>query len=322
MMHLIVLVSLVVILLAYFKLADYYNIIDKPNKRSSHTVITLRGGGIVFPISIILWALFSNGAFNPFVIGLCLISLISFLDDCITLSNKLRVSIHIISVGLLLFQLGFSEYSLLVWFIGFVLIIGWVNAFNFMDGINGITVLYALSVLASCYYINMKFQFVDNSLLEYSAMGLSVFGFYNVRKNAKTFAGDIGSVSMAYILAFILVSLLIKSQNWHYVLLVSVYGIDTVVTIVQRLLRKENIFKAHRSHLYQYLVNEYKLPHVTVSVIYAVVQFILNLFLVLWIIPSNNSLLALMYLVIKGCTYLIIKLSLMKRLKISVVNNA
>jgi len=317
MMYLIVLVSLVVILAAYFKLADHYNIIDKPNERSSHTAITIRGGGIVFPISIILWVLFTNVQLGPFVIGLCLISIISFLDDCITLSNKLRISIHILSVGLLLSELGFSDYSLLIWAIGFILIIGWVNAFNFMDGINGMTVLYALSVLVSGFYINMQFAFIELSLIEYTMLGLIVFGFYNVRKKAKTFAGDVGSVSMAFILAFVIVSLLIKSLNWQYVLLVSVYGIDTVVTIVQRLTRKENIFKAHRSHLYQYLANEAKCTHVWVSSIYAIIQLILNAGLVFYIIPNNNHLIAFVYLGLQGGIYLWVKLSLMKRLNIN-----
>jgi len=186
-----------------------------------------------------------------------------------------------------------------------------------MDGINGMTVLYALSVLVSGFYINTQFAFIELSLIEYTMLGLIVFGFYNVRKKAKSFAGDVGSVSMAFIIAFVIVSLLIKSLNWQYVLLVSVYGIDTVVTIIQRLVRKENIFKAHRSHLYQYLANEAKCTHVWVSSIYAVIQLVLNAVLVFYIIPSNNHIIAIMYLSLQGGIYLMIKLSLMKRLNIN-----
>jgi len=322
MEYIIETLSLVFILQIYFKLADKYNIIDKPNERSSHRRITIRGGGIIFPVSIILWSLFTDASFSPFVIGLCLISIISFLDDCFTLSNKIRILVHVLSVGLLLYQLGFSDYTWLAWAIGFILIIGWVNAFNFMDGINGITVLYALSLLMSCYYINTLFAFIDSSLLEYTIMGLAVFGFYNVRKKAKSFAGDVGSVSMAFILAYIIVSLILNTGSWQYVLLVSVYGIDTVVTIVQRLTRKENIFIAHRSHLYQYLANEAQWSHIKVSFMYALIQLILNVGLVFYFIPNNNHLLTIVYLGLQGGVYLWVKLSLMKRVQINNKLNA
>ena len=305
-----------IILKIYFKLANKYNIIDIPNERSSHENITIRGGGVIFPISILLWYYFTGSSFTLFVTGLCLISVISFLDDCITLTNSIRILVHVISVGLLLYQLGFEEYNWFYWVTGFVLIIGWVNAVNFMDGINGITVLYSLSVLASCYYINTSFPFIDSYLMEYTCMGLVVFGVYNVRKKAKSFAGDVGSVSVAFIIAFILMSLIVQSSNWKYVLLVSVYGVDTVVSIIQRLLRKENIFNAHRSHLYQHLANEGKHSHVTISVIYAGIQLCLNTVLIVYIIPKTNHLTAIMYLVAQGLLYLLIKTLLKKKLNL------
>lgn len=308
--------GLVILQLAYFRLANKYNIIDKPNERSSHKQITIRGGGIIFPISIIAGVVITKAAFSPFIIGLCLISIISFIDDLITLSNKIRILFQMISVSLLMYCIGFLEFPFTSSFFVFIIIIGWINAFNFMDGINGITVLYALSVLASCYFINMKFTFIEPSLMEYTAIGLVVFGFYNVRKRAKSFAGDVGSVSMSFILAFIIVSLLVKSLNWQYILLVSLYGIDTVVTIVQRLLRKENIFKAHRSHLYQYLANEAKQSHIVISVAYAFLQLVFNVILILWIIPQNNDLQSVLFIIIQGILYLLIKFRLMNKFKI------
>ena len=313
-MHLITIFCLLLIQLAYFKLADKYNIIDKPNQRSSHTEVTIRGGGVLFPISILIWS-FVVGVFNPFIIGLVLISVVSFIDDCKPLSNKIRISIHFLSIGLLLYQLGFSEFSYLSWAFGLLFIGGWINAYNFMDGINGITVLYSFSVLSVCYYLNLQYYFVPPLFINYTLMGLLVFGFYNVRKKAKTFAGDVGSVSMAFILAFIIVSLLLKSANWHYILLVSVYGIDTLVTIVERLRKKENIFKAHRSHLYQYLANEAKWPHVRVSILYAVIQLLLNVILIFYIIPLNSHSAAVAYLILQGGIYLGSKNLLLQLLK-------
>ena len=304
---------LVVLLSLYFKLADKYNIIDKPNERSSHSEVTIRGGGVLFPISILIWSLV-EGVYNPFIVGLLCISIISFIDDCKPLSNKIRLSIHFISIGLLLYQLGFAEYSFIAWGLGLLFVGGWINAYNFMDGINGITVLYSLSIVVVCFYLNTEINYIQDSLLLYTAMALFVFGFYNVRKRAKSFAGDVGSVSMAFILAYILVSLMLYSGNWQYVLLVSVYGIDTLVTIIQRLLKKEQIFKAHRSHLYQYLANEMKLPHVLVSIIYAIAQLVLNAGLVFFIIPLKSNLLAVLYLVFQGLVYLVLKYSVLSRI--------
>ena len=306
MIYLIILFCLILILLAYFKLADKYNIIDKPNERSSHTEITIRGGGFLFPISILLWGLIED-IFNPFIIGLLCISIISFIDDCKPLSNKVRISIHFLSIGLLLYQLGFAEYSFIAWGLGLLFVGGWINAFNFMDGINGITVLYSLSILAACFYLNTQIDFIQDGILLYSAMALLVFGFYNVRKKAKSFAGDVGSVSMAFIIAFIVLSLILFTKNWQYVLLVSVYGIDSLLTIIQRLVKGNNIFQAHRSHLYQYLANELKVPHVIVSVIYALIQLVVNIALVFCILPYDNYLYSISYLILQGLFYILVK---------------
>ena len=290
----------------YLKLAIKFNIIDKPNERSSHREITIRGGGVLFPITILLWSLI-EGIFNPFILGILCISIISFIDDCKPLSNKIRLSIHFLSIGLLLYQLGFSEYSFIAWGLGLLFVGGWINAFNFMDGINGITVLYSLSILAVCFYLNTHIDFIQDSLLLYTAIALLVFGFYNVRKKAKSFAGDVGSVSMAFIIAFIVLSLILFTKNWQYVLLVSVYGIDSLLTIIQRLVKGDNIFQAHRSHLYQYLANEVKVPHVMVSIIYALIQLVLNIGLVFCILPYDNYFYSISYLILQGLFYILVK---------------
>ena len=176
-----------------------------------------------------------------------------------------------------------------------------------MDGINGITVLYSLSILATCFYLNTQIDFIQDSLLLYTVIALLVFGFYNVRKKAKSFAGDVGSVSMAFIIAFIVLSLILFTTNWQYVLLVSVYGIDSLLTIIQRLVKGDNIFQAHRSHLYQYLANEVKVPHVMVSIIYALIQLVLNIGLVFCILPYDNYLYSISYLILQGLFYILVK---------------
>jgi UDP-N-acetylmuramyl pentapeptide phosphotransferase/UDP-N-acetylglucosamine-1-phosphate transferase len=154
-------------------------------------------------------------------------------------------------------------------------VIGVINAYNFMDGINGITGLYSLAVIVPLFLTEptVKLQ----SLQLFSICGLGVFNFFNTRKNARCFAGDAGSISLAILIVFLLIMRTMETHQFEYVGLLLLYGIDTVFTIVQRLYQRENIFKPHRKHLFQYLSNEKKIPHLLVSGAYAIGQFIINM---------------------------------------------
>jgi UDP-N-acetylmuramyl pentapeptide phosphotransferase/UDP-N-acetylglucosamine-1-phosphate transferase len=271
-------VFFIVLLLAelfYFKIADRYNIIDKPNLRSSHTQITLRGGGILFPIAVLLG--FGMGYVSvALTVAVVLVAVVSFVDDIRPLSQFPRLVAHLLAIGLVLYDL---EIVALGWWllpVVAVLLIGWTNAFNFMDGINGITVLYALVTLVSFRFLPDLEAVVP--MLDLMGIACLVFAFFNVRKRAKTFAGDVGSVAMALFLGYYMVKLILSTQQIGYLLFFAVYGIDAVLTIVNRLRKKENILEAHRSHLYQYLANEKKLPHVGVAMGYAVAQLGVNCF--------------------------------------------
>lgn len=273
MQYFLVFILLFIGELIYFKIADKYNIIDKPNERSSHTSITLRGGGIIFYLGALAYFMMSGFQYPYFIIGLSLMTAVSFADDVLDLSNKIRLSIHLLSVLLLAYQLdvfGMPWYYLVI---AFVVVIGVINAYNFMDGINGITACYSLAVAGLMAIVNKQIGFIDQDLLYCTLIATLVFAFFNFRTKAKCFAGDVGSVAMAYILLFILASLILYTQNLIYILFLSVYGIDTIWTIIRRLSRKENIFKAHRSHLYQYLGNEAGVNKLFVSFLYGAVQF-------------------------------------------------
>ena len=102
MLQLLYLPVLTILILFYFRLAVQFKIIDRPNQRSSHSRITIRGGGIIFPIALLLQALFSRFEYPLFTSGLLLISTVSFYDDMRPLSNKIRLLIHLIAVSLLL----------------------------------------------------------------------------------------------------------------------------------------------------------------------------------------------------------------------------
>lgn len=288
MQYLILFLLFLFIELLYFKIADQYNIIDKPNSRSSHTSITLRGGGIIFPIALSI-AFFMGYVSWKITMAVILVAVVSFIDDIKPLSQLPRFGSHIVAVVLVFYDLNLFVDPLWLFPILFVLLIGWVNAFNFMDGINGITVLYALTALVSFSMLPLH----HSQLPLLITMGLSciVFGIFNIRKKAKTFAGDVGSISMALFLGYFMIKTIIDSGQLGYILFFSIYGIDAVITILNRIRKKENIFQPHRSHLYQYLANEMGMSHILVAIVYALLQFIINTLVIYMDSKGNLSLL-------------------------------
>jgi len=303
-----ILVIFFLIELLYFRIADQYNIIDKPNYRSSHKAITIRGGGVIFCLSVLLFFVLSGFQYPYFTIGLLFISIISFLDDILTLNSRVRLIIHLIAVFLLLHQWDLFNMPWFWLVIASVFVIGIINAYNFMDGINGITGSYSLLAVGTLYYINQNVvPFISSDFLIIIGLSLLVFNFFNFRTKAKCFAGDVGSISMAFIIVFCIGQLIIKTNNFSYILLLLVYGLDTVLTIFFRIMRRENILEAHRSHFYQYLANEKRYPHLLVSGIYMLIQLAVNCLLLFYVNSSYLfalSLFAIMLISFIGTRFL------------------
>lgn len=315
MIYFIIFIILFVLELLYFKLADRYNIIDKPNERSSHTRITLRGGGVIFYIGALLYFIWSGLQYPWFFLGLTMMTLVSFADDVLTLSNKIRLLFHFTSVLLMAYELQIFDYPWYYLLIAFVFIVGVINAYNFMDGINGITAGYSLSVGALLLLVNKDIPFIDKDLLLFSMLGVLVFAFFNFRQRAKCFAGDVGSVSIAFILLFCLGSLILYTSNYIYILFLALYGIDAVWTILRRIYRRENIFEAHRSHLYQFLGNEAGGNKLLISGFYTILQFGIG-YLVIYFSTEDSSsqlIFSLVLLAVMSILYLILKTYIIKK---------
>jgi UDP-N-acetylmuramyl pentapeptide phosphotransferase/UDP-N-acetylglucosamine-1-phosphate transferase len=243
--------------------------------------VTIRGGGIIFPIGFLLLFFYRGLEYPYFLVGLLLISFISFLDDIKTAGKKIRMFFHLTSVALLFYQLGMYSLPFYWILLAFVFVIGTINAVNFMDGINGITGGYALVTMLTLYYVNNHIIiFTDERYLIGVIAALMVFNVFNFRRKAKCFAGDVGSVSIAFIIAFFLLQLTMKTHNPGYLLLLLVYGLDSATTILFRILRKENILEAHRGHFYQFLANEKKVPHLLVAALYALSQGVIDIVIV------------------------------------------
>ncbi len=321
MWYLIIFIVLFATELLYFRIADHFNIIDKPNERSSHKSITLRGGGIIFSLGVLAFFVSNQFQYPFFMVGLTAITIISFADDIRPQSNKLRVFIHFAAVALLMYQLDLFVYAWYWWLLAFVLCIGIINAYNFMDGINGITTAYSFTVLAALYILNLEMQVFNSNLVICLALANLVFSFFNVRKKAKCFAGDVGSVSMAYSLFFLVTCVVHNAGAIFFILLFAVYGVDTVLTIIHRISKGENIFKAHRQHLYQYLANEKKWPHLLVSGVYMLVQaFVSTGVILLWKKDAGTQwLYAAVVLVLLAVVHIVVKRAILRGIEKSLV---
>lgn len=288
MTYLIILALLFLAELLYFRVADHFNIIDKPNERSSHSSIVLRGGGVIFSLSMIVWMVLMciRGEMSivleylPFLVGLLLVAGVSFWDDVKSLPDSIRLVVQFSAMALMFWSMGIMHWNM--WWIvilASIVCVGATNIINFMDGINGITAGYALAVLLPLALLNKDIAFIDSSFLVVAIIGVLVFCIFNFRPKgkAKCFAGDVGSISIAFIMLYAIGRLVVQTQDITYLIFLLVYGIDGCLTIVHRIMLHENLGEAHRKHAYQLMANELKIGHVKVSSLYMFLQLAVSL---------------------------------------------
>lgn len=295
--YLFSLIVLVIIMLIYQKIAKRFEIVDKPNHRSSHESITIRGGGIVFPISVFMYFTYCGFEYPLFVLAVLIISAISFIDDIKPLNTSIRLVFQLISVLLVILQL-IPQLPLIYLPIVLFILLGGVNAYNFMDGINGITGSYSLVLLSTFYYINQSILFVDTDLIIFALISVIVFLFFNFRTKALCFSGDVGSLSIALLILFLLFKLIVFTAQPLYGLFLIIYTIDSGYTLISRKLNGENIFQPHRTHLYQQLVHLKGFSHLYVSFLFSFIQLVLNYLIIFHLLKLENSIFWAIILVI------------------------
>ena len=279
-------VILLVAELVYFKIADHFNIIDKPNERSSHTTIVLRGGGVIFTLAMIAWAVMmvvqgnDISSYLPFLVGLLMVAGISFVDDIHSLPDSLRMVIQIVTYLLMFWSMGMMQWSMW-WIIPIALFfcVGATNIINFMDGINGITAGYGLAMLIPILLLDYNMYFIEVSYVVVAIIGILVFSIFNFRPKgkAKCFAGDVGSIAIAFIILFALGKLMLMTGDVTYIVFFLWYGVDGAMTIFHRIMLHENLGQAHRKHAFQLMSNELNMGHVTVTLIYMIGQLVVSL---------------------------------------------
>lgn len=277
--------------LVYFRIADKCNIIDKPNQRSSHSSIVLRGGGIIFVLGLWIWAAFFGFHNIWFLIAVTLVAGVSFIDDIHSLPDSVRLVAQFAAMALMFYQLDMLHWNM--WWIiliAMIVCVGASNIINFMDGVNGITGAYAMASLLPLFLLNKELGFADESLIAVVALADIVFCFFNFRPKgkAKCFAGDVGSIGVAYILLFLIGSLILATGDVTYLIFLLVYGVDGCLTICHRILLHENLGEAHRKHAYQLMANELRIGHVKVASFYALLQLAVSLGFI-YLCPALSS---------------------------------
>lgn len=286
--YVIIFVLLLVAELVYFKIADKFNIIDKPNQRSSHSTIVLRGGGVIFALSMIVWAVVmavqgecqTVVSYLPFLVGLLMVAGVSFWDDVKSLLDSVRLIVQFVAMGLMFWSMNIMHWNM--WWIvliALIVCVGATNVINFMDGINGITAGYSLAVLVPLVLLNQELVFMEPSFLVVAILGVLVFCLFNFRPKgkAKCFAGDVGSIAIAFIMLFAIGKLVVLTGDVTYLIFLLVYGVDGCLTICHRIMLHENLGEAHRKHAYQLMANELKIGHVKVSLLYMAMQLVVSL---------------------------------------------
>ena len=314
--YFIIFALLLVAELIYFKIAEKFNIIDKPNQRSSHSTFVLRGGGIIFSLAMVVWAVMmtvqGNGVvvmnYLPFLVGLLMVAGVSFWDDVKSLPDSVRLIVQFVAMALMFWSMNIMHWNM--WWIvliALIVCVGATNVINFMDGINGITAGYSLAVLVPLVLLNMELVFMEPSFLLVAILGVLVFCIFNFRPKgkAKCFAGDVGSVAIAFIMLFAIGKLVVLTEDVTYLIFLLVYGVDGCLTICHRIMLHENLGEAHRKHAYQLMANELKIGHVKVALLYLAMQLMVSLG-VIYVCP-NTVLTHWMYLlgavVVLGVAY-------------------
>ena len=265
--YVVIFVILVGLEALYIYVARRAGIVDVPTDRSSHRRPVVRGGGVVIYLGALAWW-FVSGFTAPFaMIGLTLLAGVSFADDLREVSVPVRLVMQFIGVGFILAECLPVGASVLLWAVALIIGVGLVNAFNFMDGINGLAGLYSFLLFGVLSYIDVFVvqDFIDLRLLVISTLASGVFCLFNFRINAMCFAGDVGSIIIGGLALYALGSLVFYTGDIWWFGLVAVYGVDVVLTLCRRLAAGQNIFRAHRMHAYQLMSNELHTPQLVVA---------------------------------------------------------
>jgi len=273
-------------------------VMDNPVERSSHYNPTPKSGGIcivvTFLIGMVLIYIYAepNIINQTYMIGFVLLSLIvaviSFIDDVTERTARFKLITHSVIIAITLWSgividvvalptIGYTNLSWLAYPVSFMWILGLTNAFNFMDGIDGIAA--GTAAIAALFF--MLITFIQGSLFVHitcyaivaGSLGFLISNF----PPAKIFMGDVGSAFLGFVFATLAIIAARYDQSHTSFLVMPMllfhFIFDTGFTFVRRLIAGENVAQAHRSHLYQ-LMNRLGYSHMEVTLTYYTAGFL------------------------------------------------
>lgn len=281
MYYIIATITVIALEILYFFVAKKFNIVDRPNRRSSHDRAVLLGGGVIFYLAVLFHALTQGMPYPNFILGLSALAVISYVDDLHPLPSWLRLFTQLAAV-FVSFWIDIDTLQIWQILLFVILFTGILNIYNFMDGINGMLAAYSFVVVGTLGYLDLfEHRFIELQLIATIMIAILVFGFFNFRTKARCFSGDVGSISMGLIILFLIVrytqSVSLPGMNVSRLCFIIVFLADGGLTIAKRFLSGRNIFEAHREHAYETMVNDLKIPHLWVSSGYAALQLVINI---------------------------------------------
>lgn len=282
--------------------------LDIPNERSSHTIPTPRGGGIVIvSTGLIAYLILSQLNIVSFKIGFftggLIIALISWLDDLFSVSFIWRFVVHSIAAVLFIYTTGYFKFILIPYYgivdlswLGAILTYLWIvwltNAYNFMDGIDGIAGVQAVVSGIGWILVGKNHGMANTYWLALILTSVSLGFLIHNWQPAKIFMGDVGSAFLGFCFAVIPLINNVERENAAQfypiltVLIVWFFFFDTIYTFFRRLLKKERVWQAHREHIYQQMVIN-GFSHQFVTICYGLVG-VLNSIIIFFLSIKNN----------------------------------
>ncbi|MBP9791714.1 MAG: hypothetical protein KBC27_00690 [Rickettsiales bacterium] len=258
------------------------NILDVPNTRSNHKTPIPVGGGIAIVITT-LWTLFltffnqtTESQIKYLFLSIIIIAFISFIDDLKSLKVRTRIPFHIIAIILLLKSLLFPQHDIYMFITLIVGIFFFINFYNFMDGIDGSAASEAIHIGMSIILLYAFDSFIPQELLIVSlvlvgaSLGFAIFNWHP----AQIFLGDVGSISLGVICAWLLLNLALYKYLAAAIIIPLYYIADSTLTITKRLLQGKKIWQAHSEHFFQKAVRK-GLSHAKVTRKIILINFIL-----------------------------------------------
>ena len=273
------------------------NLVDIPNQRSSHSVVTPHGGGlaIVLMFQLTLIVLTCNGDLNSsslwlYLVAGSLIAALGLLDDIYHIPARWRLLIHFAASAFAIYWIGGLPQLLIAGYlldpgwlgqIGAVIFLVWLlNLYNFMDGIDGIAGIEAVTVCIGGVVIYWWFGSPDNQWIPPLILMAATLGFlfWNFPR-AQIFMGDAGSASIGLIIGLFAIQAgwVAPELLWSWVVLLGAFIVDASVTLIRRVMRGDKFYEAHRSHAYQYASRKYG-NHIGVSLAFGGINL-------LWLLP-------------------------------------